>query len=339
MRIIALLLLVITSSVFSQPVLKVVATTPELGSLVKEIGTSLVEVKTLVKGREDPHYVEVLPSYVAAVNKADLVVKIGLELEIGWLPVVIQQSRNQKVQKGKPGHLDVSDYIVPIETIDGPIHRGMGHIHPKGNPHYLSDPSQGLLAAGGIKSKLQELIPSSKAQIEANYNVFKKRLGTYLLGEKLVAKYDSAKLLELRSYNSLIKFLKSKNEEKLLGGQLKRFGIFQNKPVVQGHGSFSSLIRFLGLKNNGTLEPKPGIKPSFKYLATAVKKINYDGVKLVTHTPFFSKRLIRFVESEVNCPVVELGTKMNSVKSHEDYLDWVQWTLDTLYDGLTEDRS
>ena len=122
MRIIALLLLVITSSVYSQPVLKVVATTPELGSLVKEIGTSLVEVKTLVKGREDPHYVEVLPSYVAAVNKADLVVKVGLELEIGWLPVVIQQSRNQKVQKGKPGHLDVSDYIVPIETIDGPIH-------------------------------------------------------------------------------------------------------------------------------------------------------------------------------------------------------------------------
>ena len=97
MRIIALLLL-LTSSVYCQQVLKVVVTTPELSSLVKEIGTSLVEVKTLVKGREDPHYVEVLPSYVAAVNKADLVVKIGLELEIGWLPVVIQQSRNQKVQ-------------------------------------------------------------------------------------------------------------------------------------------------------------------------------------------------------------------------------------------------
>ena len=339
MRIIALLLLVITSSVFSQPVLKVVATTPELTSLVKEIGTSLVEVKTLVKGREDPHYVEVLPSYVAAVNKADLVVKVGLELEIGWLPVVIQQSRNRKVQKGKSGHLDVSDYIVPIETIDGPIHRGMGHIHPKGNPHYLSDPSQGLLAAGGIKSKLQELMPSSKVEIEANYEAFKQKLGTYLLGERLVAKYDSVKLLELRSYNSLMTFLRSKNEEKLIGGQLKRFGIFHNKPVVQGHGSFSSLIRFLGLKNNGTLEPKPGIKPSFKYLATVVKKINHDGVKLVTHTPFFSKRLIRFIESEVNCPVVELSRQMNSVKPYDDYLDWVQWTLDTLYDGLTEDRS
>ena len=337
MRIIVLLLL-LTSSVYCQQVLKVVVTTPELASLVKEIGTSLVEVKTLVKGREDPHYVEVLPSYVAAVNKADLVVKIGLELEIGWLPVVIQQSRNQKVQKGQSGHLDVSDFIVPIETIDGPIHRGMGHIHPKGNPHYLSDPSQGLLAAGGIKSKLQELIPDSKDEIESSYSSFKERLGTYLLGEKLVAKYDCAKLLELRGYNSLINFLQSKNEEKLIGGQLKRFEIFKNKAVVQGHSSFSSLIRFLGLKNNGTLEPKPGIKPSFKFLATAVKKINDDGVKLVTHTPFFSKRLIRFVESEVNCPVIELGTQMNSVRPHDDYLDWVQWTLDTLYDGLTEDR-
>ena len=337
MRIIALLLL-LTSSVYCQQVLKVVVTTPELASLVKEIGTSLVEVKTLVKGREDPHYVEVLPSYVAAVNKADLVVKIGLELEIGWLPVVIQQSRNQKVQKGQSGHLDVSDFIVPIETIDGPIHRGMGHIHPKGNPHYLSDPSQGLLAAGGIKSKLQELIPSSKVEIESNYKAFKQKLGTYLLGEKLVAKYDCAKLLELRSYKSLIKFLQSKNEEKLIGGQLKRFEIFQNKAVVQGHSSFSSLFRFLGLKNNGTLEPKPGIKPSFKYLASAVKKINQDGVGLVTHTPFFNKRLMRFVESEVNCPVIQLGTQMNSVKTHNDYLEWVQWTLDSLYVGLTEDR-
>ena len=105
--------------------------------------------------------------------------------------MVIQQSRNQKVQKGKSGHLDVSDFIVPIETIDGPIHRGMGHIHPKGNPHYLSDPSQGLLAAE-VSAKLQELIPSSKVEIEANYNVFKQKLGTYLLGESLVAKYDSA---------------------------------------------------------------------------------------------------------------------------------------------------
>lgn len=319
--------------------LKVVTTTPGLASLVKQIGGQHIQVSSLVKGSQSAHHVEVMPHYVASLNKADLLILIGLDLELGWLPTAIRQSRNVKIQPNQSGYLDASEYIVPVDIYTGIVNRGMGHIHAKGNPHYLSDPSQGLLVANGIQLKLKELIPEKETEINTNYNIFKKSLGAYLLGEELIRRYDVIKLLELHSYKSLISFLESKNELSMLGGVLKRFEVFKNKVVIQDHNNFSSLIRFLRLKNGGTLEPQPGVVPDIKSLSSLVKTVNNQSIATVIYTPSFNKKLLDVVKKSLKCSTIKLGVQMNALEHHENYLDWVKWTLDQLHSSLSESHT
>ena len=134
--------------------LKVCATVPELGSLVREIGGNQVAVTVFAKGTENPHFVEAKPSLIKELSQADLYVQMGLELEVGWAPVLLQNASNGKVLQGARGYLDASTVINPMDIPSGTIDRSMGDVHPYGNPHYLTDPLNGLKVAALIRDKL-----------------------------------------------------------------------------------------------------------------------------------------------------------------------------------------
>src|SRR4249920_287200 len=160
---------------------KVVTTTEDLASLAREVGGDKVQVDALAKGYQDPHFVDPKPSFILQVSRADLLIAVGRELEIGWLPPLISSGRNAKIQPGAAGYLDASQNVKILEIPTGQITRAMGDVHPSGNPHYWLDPGNGRLIAQAIQQKLGELDPADKAYFALRYADFDKRLAA---GEK-----------------------------------------------------------------------------------------------------------------------------------------------------------
>src|SRR5258706_13537868 len=156
--------------------LNVIATTEDLASIAREVGGDKIKVESLSRGYQDPHFVEAKPSFVFKLNKADLLIAVGRELEIGWLPPLITQARNAKIQPGADGHLDASLTAKILEIPTSQITRAMGDVHPSGNPHYWLDPDNGRRIAKATESKLSALSPGDAAYFQARYADFDKRL-------------------------------------------------------------------------------------------------------------------------------------------------------------------
>src|SRR5438270_1111913 len=151
-------------------------TTEDLASIAREVGGDHITVDAMAKGYQDPHFVEAKPSFILKLQKADVLILVGRELEIGWLPPLIQQSRNSKIQQGAVGYLDASEFAEILEIPTGQVTRAMGDVHPLGNPHYWLDPDNGRRVAKGIMEKLSELDPSNSAVFQQRFADFDKRL-------------------------------------------------------------------------------------------------------------------------------------------------------------------
>ncbi|MEW6271599.1 MAG: zinc ABC transporter substrate-binding protein, partial [Thermodesulfobacteriota bacterium] len=180
--------------------LRVCATTPDLGALVREVGGDQVEVTVFVKGTEDPHFAEAKPSFVKQLSEADLLVQNGLDLEIAWVPPLLRQARNARILPGGAGFLDAATAIgQPLEIPTSAVDRSMGDVHPRGNPHYLLDPMRGLAVAQAIAAKLSALRPGRSAEFGARLAAFRDELHRRLVGPGLAARYgaDVPKLLLL----------------------------------------------------------------------------------------------------------------------------------------------
>src|ERR1700756_4206367 len=164
------------TSALAQGKLNVITTTEDLASIGREIGGDRITIDSLAKGYQDPHFVEAKPSFILKLQKADVLVAVGRELEIGWLPPLIQQSRNAKIQVGAPGYLDASLSATILEIPNGNITRAMGDVHPLGNPHYWLDPENGKRIAKEIADKLSELRPNDAAYFQQQLESFTTRL-------------------------------------------------------------------------------------------------------------------------------------------------------------------
>ena len=171
------LFLMLLAPAIASAQLKVVATTEDLGSLAREIGGDKVSVTSLAKGYQDPHFVDPKPSFILAVSRADLLIVVGRELEIGWLPPLLTSSRNAKIQPGAEGYLDASLNVRILEIPTGQITRAMGDVHPLGNPHYWLEPGNGRRMAQAIRDKLSELSPNDKAVLRAALRRFRQAAG------------------------------------------------------------------------------------------------------------------------------------------------------------------
>ncbi len=239
--------------------IQVCATVPELGSLTREVGGDQVSVTVFAKGTEDAHFVEAKPSFIKVLSQCNLYVQVGMDLEIGWAPVLLQNARNGTILPGAPGYLDASRVISPLEIPTGPVDRSMGDVHPLGNPHYLLDPLNGLKVARLLRDKLIERRPERKAYFEDRYASFSQRLGTALVGERLAKKYDIEKLAILFERGRLGSFLKQQGEESLLGGWLGLMLPYRGAKVMDDHNMWPYFARRFRIEVIGHMEPKPGI--------------------------------------------------------------------------------
>jgi ABC-type Zn uptake system ZnuABC Zn-binding protein ZnuA len=314
--------------------LRVVATVPCLGALAEEVGGDEVDVAVLVKGPQDAHFIEPRPSFVRKLHKANLYMQIGMELEIGWAPVLLRQARNAKIQPGAQGHLDASMAISPLEVPLVPIDRTAGDVHPFGNPHYLTDPLNGLRVAALIRDRLTTIRPESAGVFRQRYAAFEQRLISRLVGADLVERHGARALVQLVDSGSLGVFLREKGEETLLGGWLGQVRSVAGTRAVQDHRIWVYFARHFGLRLVGELEPKPGISPTTRHLSQLVERMRVEDVRVVLSSPYFDPRHARWVAERTDAKVAEMAHQVGARPGTDDYLAMVDYNVRQLVEAL-----
>lgn len=274
--------------------LHVVSSIPTLGSLAKEVGGDRVSVESLGKGYQDPHFVEPKPSLMLVLNKADLLIYVGLELEIGWLPPLVLGSRNPKVQPGEVGNLDASRVIPVLDVPTTKVDRSMGDIHPQGNPHYWLPPSNARLLAKEIAARLSQLDPEGKATYDKNLAAFLARV--------------AAKEKEWAPLAARLKGVK----------------------VATYHKSWSYVSRWLGMEEIGYVEPKPGIPPDPQHLVRLISVMKGDGAKLLLMEDFYNKSVAELVAQKAGAKLLDLPTDVGARPEIKDWFSLVDSVLKRL---------
>jgi len=266
---------------------RVVTSVPTLAAIAEEIGGDKVEVEGLAKGYQDPHFVDAKPSYVLLLNKADLLLYTGLDLEIGWLPVLITGSRNSKITSiNAPGNLSSSTLIpIVLEVPTVRVDRSMGDVHPLGNPHYMLDPRNGISVAKGIADRLKEIDPENASYYDERLKDFVKRL--------------SAKIKEW--------------DEKLVP--------YKGTEVVTYHKSWVYFSDWAGFKEVGYIEPKPGIPPSPSYVAELIRKMKEMNVKLVIAESYYPQKTPALIAEKTGASFLALPSQVGGREGINTYFD------------------
>jgi ABC-type Zn uptake system ZnuABC Zn-binding protein ZnuA len=330
----ALSILLLAASVAHADSLRVCATTPDLGAIARAVGGDDVVVTVFAKGTEDPHFVEAKPSFVKELASADVLIVAGLDLEVGWLPPLIDGSRNTEVQPGRPGYLDASQAIVPLDKPGGPVDRSQGDVHPYGNPHYLLDPVNGIKVAALVRDRLVSLRPEHADTIRSRFAAFAKRVGTALYGDAIASKYDVEKLDVLADAGTLDQFFDSQGDAAKLGGWLARMKPARGTKAVDDHPIWAYFTRRFGLEVVGHMEPKPGIQPTTKQLGMLVELMKRDGVKLILASAYYDPRHARFLAGETDAKIANLANQVGARPGTDDYVAMIDYDVKEVLAGL-----
>jgi len=299
--IIALAALVAAAPAYAQGKLNVVASTEDLASIAREVGGDKVSVTALAKGYQDPHFVEPKPSFILAVSRANLYIAVGRELEIGWLPPLLNSSRNAKIQPGANGYLDASQNVRILEIPTGQVTRAMGDVHPLGNPHYWLEPGNGRLIAQAVRNKLGELSPADKAYFAQRYDDFDKRLA---VAEK---RWDAA------------------------------MAPYKGTKLVTYHRSWPNFMERFGLEVMGYVEPKPGIPPSPSHTLELIEDMKRQGVKLIVVEPYFDLKTPQAIANQIpGGKVVVLAPSVGGEKQVTDYIQLFDYNVNLLATTLKQ---
>jgi ABC-type Zn uptake system ZnuABC Zn-binding protein ZnuA len=314
-------------SVAAAAPLRVVATVPDVATLVRAVGGEEVTVTVLAKPTEDPHFVEARPSFVKALSDADLLVLIGMDLEQGYLPLLVQNARNRRIVPGASGYVDCSTVIAILETPSGPVDRSMGDVHPFGNPHYMPDPINGLRVARLVRDRLAAARPEGRDGFERRTADFARRLGERLVGAPLAAKYDVEKLAALDDRGRLDDFLGGQGDAAALGGWLGRLRPLHGAKVVDDHNVWAYFAHRFGLTVVGHMEPKPGIPPTTHHLELLVGLMKAEQVRVILASAFYDPRHAAFLADHTGARVVPMANQAGSRPGTEDYLDWIDYNV------------
>ena len=317
--------------------LNVCCTVRSLASIAEEVGGDACAVTSFAKGAENPHFIDARPSFVKTLSGADLFIEQGLELEVGWAPVILGQARNVKVLPGAPGFLDAATVITPMERPTGPVDRSMGDVHQAGNPHYMTDPLNGLAVARLIRDKFAELRPAEKAGFERRCAAFEKKICVGLVGEKLAGEYPTdtiVKLAQLNESGKLKGFLEKQGKLGDLGGWLGALLPFAGTKAISDHNQWVYFARRFGLDMAGYLEPKPGITPTTSHLGELVKLIPEQGVKIVFASPGFDPKSGEFVASRTGIKFLVLAHEVGALDAAGSYFDMVDFDVKQIVAAL-----
>jgi zinc/manganese transport system substrate-binding protein len=282
--------------------LKVITTLTDLASLTQEVGGDKVDVEALAKGYQDPHFVEPKPSFLLKLRNADLLVLVGLELEIGWLPPLITQSGNGKIQPGGQGYLDASQFAQILEIPQGSVTRAEGDVHPMGNPHYWLDPDNGRRMAKGIAAKLSSLDPGDQAYFQQREQDFEKRL----------ADADKKWMAQMAPY--------------------------RGRKVVTYHRSWPNFAKHFDLDVIGYIEPRPGIPPTPSHTIELVNQMKREGVKIELIEPYFDSKTPNSIASMVNGKVVVMMPSVGGKPEITDYFKLFDYDIAQLTKAFEETK-
>lgn len=279
--------------------MNIVATTPELGALAATLAGDRARVRTIASGREDPHYLQARPTFMVMARDADLWIRMGMDLEIGWEPVLLDGARNAAIRIGQPGHFDAGSFVAyALEIPDATATRAMGDVHPHGNPHYMTDPLNARAVARALAARLKERDPDHAADYETRLAAFLMRLDNAMYGEALVAKIGSEHLWAAEAEGELDSLLQKEGVTNLLGGWRKTMRPWQDKPIIAFHKSWSYLAHRFGLRIAAELEPLPGVPPSPAHLARVIDLAKQQKIALLLKEPFYPARPARFVAAQ-----------------------------------------
>ena len=274
--------------------LTVVTATTDMAGLAEEVGGDRINVESIAKGYQDPHFVEAKPSFLLKLRQADLLVVVGLQLEIGWLPPLITQCGNPRIQVGAAGYLDASQFAEILEIPTGVVTRAMGDVHPLGNPHYWLDPDNGRRVARGIAGKLAELDPADQAYFEQRFQDFDKRLTA------AEQKWDAA------------------------------MAPFRGRKLVTYHNSFTNFAKHFHLDVIGYVEPRPGIPPTPTHTIELIGLMKRENCKLVLVEPYFDLKTPNSIGAATGAGVLVYLPSVGGEKQVTNYFELFDYDIDLL---------
>lgn len=280
--------------------LNVVTTTEDIASLVRVVGGQWVKVESLSRGYQDTHFIQAKPSLMVIMHKADLLIYQGMELEVGWLPLLIRGARNPKVFLGQPGNLDLSLSIDPIEVPQGALDRSMGDVHAFGNPHYNLGPSNIKPMLFMIADHLSELDPAHEAQFKSNRNTFVRKFETRLTEWK------------------------------------QRMAPFKGKKVVTFHRTWSYFLREFGMHYIGTLEPIPGIQPSPSHLIRLSRLMKAKNVRVILQANYYRDKFSNLLATKTGARVLTLPPGVGGIPEASDTIKLFDYLVNQISKAFLE---
>jgi ABC-type Zn uptake system ZnuABC Zn-binding protein ZnuA len=278
--------------------LKVVTSTTDLYDIAKAVGGNRITATHIGEGYQDPHFIEAKPSFVLQLRNADVWAFVGLDLEIGWMPLLLDGARNPRIRQGGSGYLDVSRAIPLLDVPSGNVDRSQGDVHPLGNPHYWLDPENGRRIARLFKSKFTELDPQGASTYDANEKNFEARLNT---------------------------------TERTWTDELAKI---KGQPVVAWHTSWRYFAEYTKMNIVGFMEPKPGVPPSPAHLAGLIQTMKRTGAKVIVMEPFYDRKTADFVAAKTGAKVLILPPSVGGVKGVGDYLSVMDYDIKQLAAAL-----
>jgi ABC-type Zn uptake system ZnuABC Zn-binding protein ZnuA len=274
--------------------LNVITATQDLAALATEVGGDRVSVEAIAKGYQDPHFVEPKPSFLLKLRSADLLAVVGLQLEIGWLPPLITQSGNPKIQQGAGGYLDMSQFCQILEIPTGQVTRAMGDVHPLGNPHYWLDPENGRRIAKAFLSKFSEMRNGDAAYFQQRYADFDKRLTD---AEK---RWDAA------------------------------MAPYKGRKVITYHRSLPNFCERFGLAVIDYVEPRPGIPPTPSHTLEVINTMKRDNIKLILVEPYFDMRAPNAIAQATGGTAIVVLPSVGGVKEVNNYFELFDYDIKLL---------
>lgn len=280
--------------------LAVVASTEDMAALTREVGGDKVEVTAIARGYQDPHFVDAKPSYLLALRKADLLVAVGLELEVGWLPALVQQSRNPKILKPE-GYLDASQGCQILEK-KASVSRSEGDVHPFGNPHYWLDPENGKMIARNIALRLSSLSPENAAFFQQRHEDFARRLDAAMEGWK------------------------------------KRLAPWAGAKVVTYHRSWPNFAGRFGFEVADNVEPVPGVPPTPGHTLSLIGAIKAQGVRMIWVEPYFNLDVPNSVAQKSGARVLVLSPSVGGAEGVKDYFSLFDHNIGLIEKAMKEGK-
>lgn len=270
--------------------LKVVTTTEGLAALAREVGGKRADVESLSRGVQDPHFVDANPMLAVKLRNADLLVDVGLELEIGWLPPLVNQSRNPDIQPAGKRRLTAASAIRVLDVPTGPVDRSLGDLHPAGNPHFLTDPRRALQVAAAIAGRLAILDPAGDAEYQRNLAAFRGRL------EAAMARWQ-AELAPVKG-----------------------------RKLFSQHRTMTYFLDWSGIVSAGEIEPRPGVPAPPSHLAELVVQAQREGVRAVTVEDYYDSRSAEVVARHARATLVRIPGDVGGepgLRTYDQYLETV----------------